>query len=65
MSPIVEYILEIIQSYTIWILTWSYDNLVILLSFLCLLTTIVFVEYIFVVFTGKKKTEIIMCLCKV
>ena len=65
MTPIEEYILELINTYAFYVLTWTYDNLVILYYYLSSLATIVLLEYLFLFFTGKKKTEIIWCLCKV
>ena len=58
MTPIEEYILELLQSYVIWILVWTWDNFVILYYYLCSLTSIVLLEYIYLFFAGKKKTEI-------
>ena len=58
MTPIEEYILELLQSYVIWILVWTWDNFVILYYYLCSLTSIVALESIYLFFTGKKKTEI-------
>ena len=65
MTPIEEYILELVKTYALYVLTWTYDNLVILYYYLSSLATIVLLEYLFLFFTGKKKTEIILCLCKV
>ena len=65
MTPIEEYNLELISTYAFYVLTWTYDNLVILYYYLSSLATIVLLEYLFLFFTGKKKTEIIWCLCKV
>ena len=56
MSPIEEYIIDIILHYTIWLLTWVYDNMVVLTTFFYYLTPIVLMEYIVIRLTGKKKT---------
>ena len=55
MTPIEEYILELVKTYALYVLTWTYDNLVILYYYLSSLTTIVLLEYLFLFFTGKKK----------
>ena len=55
MTPIEEYILELINTYAFYVLTWTYDNLVILYYYLSSLGTIVLLEYLFLFFTGKKK----------
>ena len=55
MTPIEEYILELISTYAFYVLTWTYDNLVILYYYLSSLATIVLLEYLFLFFTGKKK----------
>ena len=55
MTPIEEYILELINTYAFYVLTWTYDNLVILYYYLSSLATIVLLEYLFLFFTGKKK----------
>ena len=55
MPPIEEYILELINTYAFYVLTWTYDNLVILYYYLSSLGTIVLLEYLFLFFTGKKK----------
>ena len=62
MTPIEEYILELINTYAFYVLTWTYDNLVILYYYLSSLATIVLLEYLFLFFTGKKKTEINFCV---
>ena len=55
MTPIEEYILELISTYAFYVLSWTYDNLAILYYYLCSLGTIVLLEYLFLFFTGKKK----------
>ena len=55
MTPIEEYILELVNTYAFYVLTWTYDNLVILYYYLYSLATIVLLEYLFLFFTGKKK----------
>ena len=55
MTPIEEYILELVSTYAFYVLIWTYDNLAILYYYLSSLGTIVLLEYLFLFFTGKKK----------
>ena len=62
MTPIEDYVLQMLQYYLFWILNWTFENMTVLVYYLVSLTYIVLVEYIFLFFTGKKKTEINFCV---
>ena len=62
MTPIEAYALQMLQYYLFWILNWIFENMTILVYYLGALTYIVLPEYIFLFFTGKKKTGINFCV---
>ena len=51
-----------LQYYLFWILSWTFEYMTVLVYYLLSLTYIVLFEYIFLFFTGKKKTQINFCV---